>query len=239
MAAIIYISAILPSLAWLIFYLRKDEEPEPKRMILKVFLLGALFALPALFFQDFFNQILFPLWGEPLFLWQIISLTIFSTFFVVAFSEELMKYMAMVAGALRTSDMDEPVDLIIYMITAAMGFAAFENMLLFSYHPELYPSNLLVITVARFLSATFLHALASGIVGYFLVVAFCSSKKILIPIGILTATFLHGFYNLIVPMINEIFFFLILVSFLLILALLLSFSIRKAKELESICKMKG
>ena len=40
---IIYvILGLLPSLTWLSYYLTKDLHPEPKKMILKIFLWGAL-----------------------------------------------------------------------------------------------------------------------------------------------------------------------------------------------------
>ena len=36
------IFGLLPSVVWLLFYLRKDRHPEPNRMVLTIFLLGML-----------------------------------------------------------------------------------------------------------------------------------------------------------------------------------------------------
>ena len=41
------IFALAPSVIWLLFFLRKDSHPESNRMILTVFLLGILAAIPA------------------------------------------------------------------------------------------------------------------------------------------------------------------------------------------------
>ena len=49
---IIYIIfGVLPSLTWLSYYLRKDVHPEPKKMVLKIFLWGALITIPVFFVQ--------------------------------------------------------------------------------------------------------------------------------------------------------------------------------------------
>ncbi len=45
------ILGLLPSFIWLLFYLRKDRHPEPKTMVLKIFLWGALMGPLAIFLQ--------------------------------------------------------------------------------------------------------------------------------------------------------------------------------------------
>ncbi len=42
---------ILPSIIWLLYYLKKDTHPEPRLMILKIFFWGMLSALPAIFIE--------------------------------------------------------------------------------------------------------------------------------------------------------------------------------------------
>jgi len=46
--------ATLPSLVWLLFYLRKDKHPEPNSMVIKVFTLGILSAFAAVILEKFF-----------------------------------------------------------------------------------------------------------------------------------------------------------------------------------------
>ncbi len=44
-----FLLALIPGIVWLIYFLRKDNLPEPKRKILKVFLMGMLISVPILF----------------------------------------------------------------------------------------------------------------------------------------------------------------------------------------------
>ena len=48
MNLLIIILGLLPGFAWLLFYLKEDLHPEPKKMLAKVFLVGALSAIAAL-----------------------------------------------------------------------------------------------------------------------------------------------------------------------------------------------
>ena len=45
------ILGLLPSFAWLNFFLKEDTHPEPKKLILQTFLLGAFLTVPALIIQ--------------------------------------------------------------------------------------------------------------------------------------------------------------------------------------------
>ena len=89
----------------------------------------------------------------------------------------------------------------IYMITAALGFAAVENAL-FAF--PLFHQNLLLgleITTNRFLGANLLHALSSAIVGYFLARAwFSPHRHHFVAIGVIIASFLHATFNYLILM---------------------------------------
>ena len=50
---LLFIFALSPSFIWLAFYLRKDTNPEPNRMIIKIFLGGVLMTIPAILFENF------------------------------------------------------------------------------------------------------------------------------------------------------------------------------------------
>ena len=109
--------------------------------------------------------------------------------------------------AIRSPEFDEPVDGMIYMICAALGFAAIENILfLFKIIPEgnLFDATSKQIVVAyqtialRSLGATLLHALSSAIVDYFLAMSwfFQNHKKKLIIVGLLIGSLFHFAFNL-------------------------------------------
>ncbi len=186
------IFGILPSIIWLLFYLKKDVHPESNRMVLKIFFMGMLVAVPAVFLEigifktfDAFNL-------PPL------LLAILNTFVGVALVEELLKYLVVRNQVLSHKEYDEPIDAMLYMIIAALGFAALENILiLFQLGPGFLWGKTLELSIFRFVGATFLHTLASGTVGYFLSLSFY--KKIdrtkFVVLGLLMATILHGFYN--------------------------------------------
>ena len=186
------IFGVLPSVIWLLFYLKKDVHPESNRMILKIFFLGMLAAVPAVFLEigifktfDAFNL-------PPL------LLAVLNTFIGVALVEELLKYLVVRNQVLSHKEYNEPIDAMLYMIIAALGFAALENILiLFQLGPGFLWGKTLELSIFRFVGATFLHTLASGTVGYFLSLSFY--KKIdrtkFVVLGLLMATILHGFYN--------------------------------------------
>src|SRR3989344_2611068 len=103
--------AFLPPILWLWFWLREDAHPEPRREILAVVLESNFFAA---------NRFLRGVFGYGPFYLQLFNIVGF------AFLEEIVKTSAAFFTALRSKYFDEPVDAMIYLITAALGFAALE-----------------------------------------------------------------------------------------------------------------
>lgn len=101
---------------------------------------------------------------------------------------------------LNRSDFDEPIDAMIYMVVAGLGFAAMENILfLFKAFPDGIEATLSTWAL-RFVGATFLHALAAAITGYFIAMAwfFYGHAYKLIAVGLALATLFHFTFNLFV-----------------------------------------
>lgn len=227
--------ALLPSTIWLLYYLRKDAHPEPKKLILYVFFFGALSAGVGYFFQTKIT---------PLFFSSVESLSIsllfaifFYRFVLIAFSEEFLKYLAFSFSIKGNKEVDEPVDFIIYMITAGLGFAALENFIILS-SLNIDVLGIVKVSFLRFLSGTLLHAIVSGIMGGFLAYAYRLNKKKIIFFGILVVTFLHGVYNIIAERIEEGLFLVFFLTFFSFLLLMLSLIIKKVKKLKSISLLK-
>lgn len=189
MTPLFIILGILPSLVWLSIYLKEDENPEPNLLILQTFFLGALAAPLAAGMEFVLVSAL-----DKLSLPTIIAN--FLTFFVfIALVEEYWKYLSVKFTVERNKFFDEPTDAMIYLIVAALGFAAVENVLaLFNFVDD--AAGAFEITLLRFLSATLLHVLASAIVGYYLARKHFFRKKYQMLIGLTIAAFLHGFYNI-------------------------------------------
>lgn len=227
--------ALIPSTFWLLWYLRKDKHPEPNAMILKVFIWGMLAAFPAIVVE---NGIIELIDGIPI--PQIAKLLIL--YFVgVALVEEALKFFVVKFRVLRTTHLDEPIDAMIYMIIAALGFAAIENILILTPLFEDAFAPTLGIVFSRFIGATFLHVLASSIIGYYLALSlFKPEKKIrLIIHGFILATFLHGFYNIFVIQIEENSYFILpLALIILSSAVLISMFMKNLLGMRSVTQIK-
>lgn len=220
----------LPSIAWLIFYLKKDEDPEPRKKIVEFFLLGGLAALIAAGLETFLLRSINPLRikGAP---------KLLLIFLGVALIEETLKFLPVQIRGIRDLNMDEPVDIMVYMISTAMGFATAENIALF-FSRSLRFIEVFAYSGLRFLGATLLHALSSGVLGYFLALSFYHEKKSLAykTIGFLAAITLHTFYNFSIIKMQRFAHVTLPALLLSFMFFLLLYLFQRAKELESICK---
>ncbi len=231
---------LIPTILWLWFFLGEDKNPESKKTIIEVFLYGMVFALIALYFLNYLKSYFtYHEFGFALLFLGII---------LVPFIEEITKYLSFRFTALKHHELDEPVDFMIYMITAALGFAAMENILMsFSLtHETNLIESMFFLNIVRLVGANFLHALCSAILGYFLALSFyrLKDKKRLILIGFTLATLLHISFNLIMMNVtqaeslnNFILYFSLLIMLLLGTFILVLQCFRKLKKLKSICLM--
>jgi len=180
--------ALGPGVFWLIFYRWKDkEEPEPLRLVFKIFIWGMLATIPAALLEFVVDYIM------PYSLNESISQIIWGTFLVIAPIEEYLKYLVIKRKVYKRPEFDQRLDGIIYGIVAGLGFASLENvMATLGSGPS--------IILLRFFSATLMHAFASGIVGYYLGRARFNPKraKSLIRRGLLIAIIIHGAYNFVI-----------------------------------------
>jgi protease PrsW len=221
--------SLLPSIIWLFYYFKKDDHPEPKKLIFYVFIFGALFAGIGYFVQlkgsfyilSYLEKISLPL----------LYIALFYRFIIIAFTEELLKYLAFFFSAKGSRELDEPIDFIIYMITAGLGFAALENFIILS-SLEINTLEVVKISLLRFLSGTLLHALVSGILGGFLAYAYRKKKTVIIFFGLITVTAFHGIYNILAERLDG--GAIPFLSFFLFLILTLSLIIKKVKKLKSV-----
>jgi len=211
--------SFLPPLVWLLFYLHQDRHPEPKHLILFTFLAGVLAAAGAVVIELIF-------FGTPPVFSGLIhtfapELLAYSTlvFIGVAAIEEYLKYVAVRLTVLDRPEFDEPIDAMIYLITAALGFAAIENVIFLVPAFESSFIGGFELTTNRFLGANLLHALSSGIVGYALARhAFSPWRRHAIVVGLVGATALHALFNYLIIAKDVVPQSLILLVLLLVLA---------------------
>lgn len=184
--------ACLPALLWLTFFLREDECPEPPRMITQTFIVGALMSGPAIVLQLLLGKLIGS--SASLFIPSIV---------ILAASEELVKFIGVYATVRNSGDFDQPVDAMIYLVVAGLGFATVENMFVMSSFYNV--SGLLGLVDAgqtlllRFIGATLLHTLASAIIGYFWARGIVKNKEgYFIIVGLFFSVVVHGIFNYLV-----------------------------------------
>ena len=239
------ILGFLPSAIWLLFYLRKDLHPEPKNQILKTFAWGMMIAPLAAILEFVLVWLTHPVFSAN----QLASLLdqsnagwrgLISVILFAPAVEEYLKYKITKEKISKDSDFDEPLDIMMYLIIGALGFAAIENLIVLLKDPLMTMSQAMGTISIRFISATFLHALASGTVGYFLAKSFVKGKKgfpLIIP-GLLIAIICHGVYNYLIVS-SETFpaaIFLI-AALLAAMGFFVSIGFSKLKKQLSICKI--
>ena len=202
----------IPIIIWLVFWLKEDRaRPEPLRRIILVFSAGALVVILAYIIERLWcdnpwlqnaclnitnsadNPMIDLVWREKvvLILWSA--------------TEEILKLFAAYLIVFNHPDFDEPVDAMIYLITAALGFAAMENaFFLFNILFEPSANNQITFLLTgnlRFLGANITHIVSSAIVGAMVGLSFCLSlgrRLIYVIIGLTTASLLHALFNLLI-----------------------------------------
>lgn len=183
-ALLTILGGILPALVWLTFWLLEDRcEPEPKLYIFLSFIAGMAAVI-----------IVLPLERSAS---TLLSGTLLLLAWVVL--EELFKFAAAYAGALHANVFDEPLDAVIYMVTAALGFSAMENIF-FLWGPAHNVDLVRTIVTGdlRFMGATLVHTLSSVTIGLALAYAFNKSaavKKVAAVAGVILAITLHTLFN--------------------------------------------
>jgi protease PrsW len=179
------IAGTIPSLIWLIYWIREDDvHREPLGLIILTFITGMIMVLFVLPIQKFIHgqftdeKTLIILWAS---------------------AEEILKYIAFALIALRSSHADEPIDYPIYCMTAALGFAALENTLFLINPIGIQDTTVTLLTTnLRFLGSTLLHSVATGFIGLMMGLAFFQNGFIKfgsLIIGFILAIGLHSVFN--------------------------------------------
>lgn len=211
MSILTILLGLLPGFAWLFFYLQEDLHPEPKRLLAKTFLAGMAAAGAALLVEMFLN-INFKILEFKNF--------VFLSFALLALVEETAKFAAAYWTVRKSSAFDEPVDAMIYMVVAALGFATVENLGAISGGGGgqfALLGNAFTITTMRFVGATLLHTLTSAILGYWWAIGvrkFLVKKYVVY--GLLIVAFLHGIFNYLIISFGNVIYsvvFIIIVAF--------------------------
>ncbi len=188
--------ALAPSLIWLFFYLKEDPHPEPRFWLGTMFAMGIILAPIVISFEMIFGKIIGTFADGSLAAGLLL-------FCFAPLVEETAKYGTVHLAMNKNPVIDEPVDPMIYVITAALGFAAIENVFaVFSFIPVGDPGYLYAafnFLSMRFITAVALHGLASSISGYYFAKFYFFERKArLIFKGVIFASIFHGAYNFLI-----------------------------------------
>jgi protease PrsW len=183
--ALAFLGGIIPSLLWLWFWLKEEaKKPEPDGILTVVFLMGMIAVVVVLPIQKFIQV-------------HIASGDMQTVLFATA--EEILKYLAALVVLYHTDYVDEPIDWPIYLITAALGFAALENCLFLIKPLSLGQTSVGLLTgQLRFLGSTLLHTVSSSLIGITLGISFnmqSYAKKLYLFAGFIGAIALHSVFN--------------------------------------------
>ncbi len=182
-----FILAAAPALLLVRYYYRQDRgRPEPKRLVIKIFLFGVVAAFVAIPLEMLMSVFQGLFAGFPL------LYILFKAFIVAALVEEYLKLTIVRLFAYRNPKFDEIMDGVVYTVMASLGFACMENILYVT-------GGSLWTALSRAVTAIPLHATASGLMGYYVGLAkFASSPELeraLMNRGLRTAIFIHGTYD--------------------------------------------
>lgn len=225
--------AITPGLLWLAFFLKKDNLPEPKIEIFKVFYFGIMAVIPAALIE--INML-----GHLSWMPETMTYYALKFIFIVALIEEVLKYLIIRYLVLKNSCFDEPIDIVIYMITSGLGFATGENLLLFIMTPSI--SDPIGIAITRFIGANFLHALCSAIIGIFIALSFyhLKQRKWIIVAGFILSIIIHATFNFSIQLFiinNKELIGIIPFIITITLSMFVIIGIEKVKKMKGVCKI--
>lgn len=227
-----FIGGLFPALIWLWFWMHESHDhKEPRTTLWLTFVCG----MCAVFLVYPLQRIAEWATGQSPGTWTVIL--------IWAALEEILKYLAAYFTALRdrVHIFDEPIDAFVYLMTASLGFAAFENTL-FLISPLLEGNALSTILVGnmRFMGANLLHVASSGILSLFIAFAYFKPvwlRRFWTVIGIVAAFVFHAVFNYALTMIEtgvigkeKIFLAFSFVWITLIILILALEKVKKIKE---------
>ena len=166
--------AVIPALLIMWYIYQKDRyEPEPKYLVAKIFLLGALSVFPAALLEMIFPS------------------GVFVSAVVAPVVEEGLKFCVVFFFVYKSIEFDEPMDGIVYAAAAGLGFATVENIF------YVIEGGLPVAIIRGFFSVPG-HVIFSCIWGFALGIAKFrpeAERGRIIFLGLAGAMIMHGLFN--------------------------------------------
>mgnify|MGYP006277618239 FL=1 len=179
------IASILPAFLWMVLFYRSDRyAPEPRKLVARTFLVGALVGAAMVFSLK-----------ELPFKMAII----YSSVLIAPISEETAKFLCVRWTVYDNKEFNEPIDGMVYATAAALGFASVENVIyvLNSWISGGAEFGVMVLAGRSVLSVP-AHALFSSLWG--LALGWHKKRKsirsaVMVGVGLLGGMVLHALFN--------------------------------------------
>ncbi len=175
------IFTVLPIVLLLGYFYTRDVRREPRATLAATFLLGVAIALPAVFL----SLMLLVIPGRSL---GLFDGALYDAFVVAAIPEELLKLAVIAWFCARRRTFDEAMDGVVYGATAALGFAAIENVLYVA-------QGGWIVALMRSVTAVPMHAAMGAILGYYVAQQRLLLRRGAMWSGLAIAVLVHGWYD--------------------------------------------
>ncbi len=181
-------TAIIPILIIAIIIYNIDRyDREPIKLLIKVMMFGALATIPVIIIEKILHLV--PVFG--------VMGKLYTAFIVAGLTEEIFKRKVVTKIAYNNPAFNERLDGIVYCVFAALGFAAFENILYIVSYQAVSPN----IALYRGLLSVPAHTFFGVSMGYYLSLSKYAidpaQKRKYYKMSLIIPVLLHGMYNFI------------------------------------------
>ena len=211
---------ILPSIVIVVFFVMSDRFKEPTKEIIKVFIYGILITIPAFYFNTYL--------GDYYDRYTNFSEALKGSFLSAGPVEEGLKLIVLYFFVYKMKDFNEPIDGIVYGITASLGFATLENLYYVYLLADYFEVNSIQLAVVRAFSAVPAHAAFGIVMGYFFMRYAYIKKQENLILAFLVPAFLHSIYNYYV--VTDYYVSFALIIFIWVFGIRMFFSLRKKQK---------
>lgn len=204
---ILFLATIIgPVIFWFWFFLSQDRaEPEPKKLLVKIFFLGIGTLFFAIAVEGTLFSMVFTVQFQNILKMGLETVGTFSIttailFFLTGLMEELLKYFALWEFTYSKTEFNQIADGVFYGVTLALGFSLVENGL---YFYQLSSAPIIVfasISLVRGIATMLLHVTTAGYIGYGLgkMKFTVDHNKSIVFKFLLLAILLHGLFNILI-----------------------------------------
>jgi len=208
----IYLATVLPPILLGIFIWKSDRFPEPGKFLVASFLLGVSIIFPLDLFVRIAQDHIAPLlgidldsitawnegaWKEDDAVYPAAART-FMSFFRAAFLEEGIKFALLIFFCVKLSDLNEPMDAIVYGAAIGLGYAAIENIGYLNYG-DLETAWTLSIVKVRYIPLV-MHLGFGVLMGWLLSLNLFEERslfkrRLMLILALAIPVIMHGSYN--------------------------------------------